>query len=90
MRLSFIVVVAGAAALGACAGPATQQNPQDPYSSCATIRAEMQANKARSEELAKGGQSTELAALQSRQQYLSALAEIRCGRPDPSPPPKKK
>jgi hypothetical protein len=91
MRLSFIVVVAGTAALGACAGQATQQqNPQDPYSSCATIRAEMQTNKVRIEELAKGGQSSELATLQSRQQYLAAVADVRCGRPDPPPPPKKK
>ena len=98
-------------AVGACAGRAPQPvavvQPQDRYSDCAAITAEIEANNQKVSELAseqglKVGQNVaaglagvvvwpllfamdfqdsagkEVAALQSRQQYLASLAEQKC------------
>jgi hypothetical protein len=108
-----------AAALGACAGRAPQPvavvQPQDRYSDCTAITAEIEANNQKVSELAseqglKVGQnvaagvaglvvwpllfamdfqdtaSKEVAALQSRQQYLATLAQQRCV---PAAPPQR-
>src|SRR5258708_23873945 len=107
---------------GACAGRAPQPvavvQPQDRYSDCAAIAAEVEANNQKVSQLAseqglKVGQNVaagvaglvvwpllfamdfqdapgkEVAALQSRQQYLTTLAEQRCAAappPKPAPP----
>jgi hypothetical protein len=89
--------------------------PQDQYSDCAQISAEIQANNIKIKELAdeqgikvaqnvaagvvglvvwpvwfgmdfKGAASKDLAALQSRQEYLTALAAQRCAAPKPARP----
>jgi hypothetical protein len=103
--------------LGACAGrdaqPIVTVQPQDAYSDCAMINAEILANNQRAEALAseqnakivqnvaagvvgvvvwpvwfaidaKGAASTDAAALQARQQYLSGLAAQRCAPAAPS------
>jgi hypothetical protein len=103
-----------AVVLGACAGrspqPVAVVQPQDQFTDCAAIRAEVEANNRRVQELAseeglkttqnvaagvaglfipvlwfgmdfQGAASKEVAALQSRQQYLATLAGQRCRRP---------
>jgi hypothetical protein len=118
----FGIAAAVAVFLGACAGrtpqPVAVVQPQDQYTDCAAISAEVQANNARISELGsekgqkvaqnvaagvagllipvlwfgmdfQGAAGTEEAALQSRQQYLGALAVQRCAGPRPgvaSPP----
>lgn len=114
MRLSGIVALAIATALGACAGRAPQPvsvvQPQDQFTDCLAITTEIEANNKRVQELAaeeglkatqnvvagvagfivpvlwfgmdfQGSASKEVAALQSRQQYLGALAQQRCQVP---------
>jgi hypothetical protein len=107
--------------VGACAGRAPQPvavvQPQDRYSDCAAVTAEIEADNQKVKELAseqglKVGQnvaagvaglvvwpllfamdfqdsaSKEVAALQSRQQYLATLAEQKCApiaSPQPAP-----
>src|SRR5580704_3050734 len=107
--------------LSACAGrdpqPMATVQPQDQFSDCTMIRAEIEANNAKTKQLAdeqglkvaqnvgagvvgivvwpvlfamdsKGAASTDAAALQARQQYLTTLAEQRCapGYRPPLPP----
>jgi hypothetical protein len=68
MRSTLILTVAVSLALAACAGrdpaPVASVQPQDVYSDCTRIRAELAAKDA--------------AALQAHQQYLPTLAEQRC------------
>ena len=117
MRAEISVMAAGLA-LAACAGrdaqPIATVQPQDAYSDCAMINAEILANNQRAEALAseqnakivqnvaagvvgvvvwpvwfamdaKGAASTDAAALQARQQYLSGLAAQRCAPAAPPP-----
>jgi len=56
MRIEIFLAIAAAVALGACAGrdaqPIATVQPQDAYSNCAMINAEIQANNKRAEALA--------------------------------------
>jgi hypothetical protein len=111
--------------LAACAGrdaaPVSTVQPQDQYSDCSMINAEIQANNKRAEELAseqnaklaqnvaagvvgivvwpvwfamdaKGGASTDAAALKARQEYLVNLANSRCAQAQAqaAPPPPRR
>lgn len=109
MRIAVIGLIA--LTIAACAGrtpaPVAVVQPQDRYTDCTAILAEVEANNQRVAELGQeqglktaqnvaagvagfvipvlwfgmdwqGAQSKEVAALQSRQQYLATLAEQRC------------
>ncbi len=72
--------------LAACAEPMATVQPQDQFSDCTMIRAEIEANSAKTKQLAD---EHSLAALQARQEYLTQLATERCRpgyRPRPHPP----
>jgi len=117
------LVIGVSVVVGACAGRAPQPvvvvQPQDRYSDCTAITAEIGANNQKVKELAseqglKVGQnvaagvaglvvwpllfamdfqdsaSKEVAALQSRQQYLTTLAEQRCAAPAAPQPARKR
>ena len=121
MRVPSYSAIAVGFVLGACAGrdaqPVATVQPQDAYSDCAMINAEILANNQRAEALAseqngkivqnvaagvvgvviwpvwfamdaKGAASTDAAALQARQQYLSGLAAQRCAPAAPPPAPR--
>lgn len=121
MRSQTSVAVSFAVVLCACAGraprPVAVVQPQDRYSDCTAITAEIEANNEKVKELAseqglKVGQNVaagvaglvvwpllfamdfqdsagkEVAALQSRQQYLATLAQEKCAStaaPQPGP-----
>jgi hypothetical protein len=114
MHTSRIAGAALAVTLSACAGrspqPVAVVQPQDQFTDCTAIMAEVEANNRRVQELAseeglkttqnvaagvagifipvlwfgmdfQGAASKEVAALQSRQQYLASLAAQRCNQP---------
>jgi hypothetical protein len=94
VQRTFVAITAGLA-LAACAGrdplPSDTARPQDAFSDCTTIRAEIEANNKKAQDLAAEQGYKEVVAQEARQEYLTHLARERCGpsgyRPTPVPSP---
>ena len=99
MRTKLLPVMAVGLALSACAGrdpqPIASVQPQDAYSDCTMIRAEIEANNAKATQLAneQGGKVAQNVAARRRACHLACLVRDglqgcgREGRRRPSSPP---